>query len=484
MAQVKKILIADPDEEAVHVLSQELRQRNYQIYYARDGAKALQVAVLRHPELILFDDACAQIDAKTFVQILRTNPRTEDVPVVLTSLNPDAGNNISSNRYLKKPFNIDEVLSHIEQLFRRSQAANELKGESRDIEGSLDQLPLTDLLQILAMNKRSGKLSVQRAAQKGEIVLIEGKPANAKMGMAEGEKALFRLLSWRDGSFAFAPAKEGVPPPKVQIQRSMDDALLEGMRHSDEVARLSAGLPALDSRIQWAGDTQLPPDQHPVTSQVVEILKFPRTIQELVDLCVATDLEVLSVLSTLFQKGMVAPIKGGRETEGSRPLLGPAEVHALRARIFKGRTPSMLAIAKVFICCGAPELSRRVIEQLPGFQALSAQPQAVRSSFGTLGRFQISEALQIDFFILPPRDAAKPLWRPFASGMVGALLLDVSGPSVMMAKHLGWEMRVPLVVVDQLVPSELSGAPSGCIATGSDLVRALETLLMQSLRNG
>src|SRR5439155_9722090 len=119
MASTRKILIADPELEVVRNLSKALRQRGYQVTYAPDGSKALEIAVLRHPDVVLFDDDCTLIDAKSFLQILQSNPRTGDIPVVLTTHEVDL-DRIRAFRegYLKKPFNVDEVLSRIDHVCR------------------------------------------------------------------------------------------------------------------------------------------------------------------------------------------------------------------------------------------------------------------------------------------------------------------------------------------------------------------------------
>ena len=123
MAQVRKILIADPDIDSVRTLTRALRARGYQVHYAPDGSRALEICVLRHPDLTLFDEACRLLDARTFIQILRTNPRTEDIPVVLTTASFDSDRVRGlQNGYLRKPFNLDEVLSRIEHIFRRTEA--------------------------------------------------------------------------------------------------------------------------------------------------------------------------------------------------------------------------------------------------------------------------------------------------------------------------------------------------------------------------
>lgn len=478
MAQPRKILLADPDIEQVRELTRALRQKGHQVHYAPDGSRALELAVLRHPDLVLFDEGCTLLDARTFGQILRTNPRTEDIPVVLTTASLDSDKvRALRDGYLKKPFNLDEVLARIDHIFRRSEAARDLKGESGEIEGSLSQLSIPDLMQILGMNKRSGRLNLSRGNERGEILVGDGRPLNARVGHVEGEKALFRLLGWGEGTFSFVP---GPATQKVRINRHMDDALLEAMRHADESARLLPQLPPRHTRIHLAPEAQLPGDQHPVTAQVVELLRQPRSLAEVLDLAPATDLEVLSILATLMQKG-VARIAEQQDGAAGGPLLGPAEIHALRARIFRGRTSSRMAVAKIFLCVGGPAVTRRLLSNLPGLSRVAAEPTALKSGFGTLGRFDVNETLRVEFCVLPPGEAARPLWRPFASGAVGALMLDTSDAAKRLARFLALDLRLPLVVVGAAVPPELQAAPAGAASVSDDLTEALRSLLVQSL---
>ncbi|HET9452106.1 MAG TPA: DUF4388 domain-containing protein [Aggregicoccus sp.] len=479
MPPVRKILIADPELDSVRSLSRALRQRGYQVHYAPDGSRALEVAVLRHPDLVLFDEACTLLEAPTFIQILRTNPRTDDIPVVLTTAQADA-DRLRGLRdgYLKKPFNLDEVLARIEHVFRRNEAAKDLRAETEEIEGSLSQLGIPDLMQILGMNKRSGKLALVKGSERGEISMGEGRPVNARLGRVEGEKALFRMIAWTEGTFTFTP---GPATGKPRINRAIDDALLEGFRQADEVNRLLPSLPARSARLVLSPEADLPRDQHPVTAQVVDLLRQPRTLGEVLDLAPAPDLEVLGVLATLLQKE-VARLAESDAAEGGRgPLLEPAELHALRSRVLRGRAPVRQVTAKVFVCGGGAAAARRLLLRLPQLEAVAAEPSAVKSGFGTLGRLALSEVLHIDFCVLPPAEAARPLWRPFSAGAVGALMLDGSEAAVRLARYLAFEVRVPVVVVGQPLPAALRGAPGGAAQAGDDVVEALRSLLVQSI---
>src|SRR5207237_1038513 len=158
---------------SIRVLGPPLRSRSYQVHVARDGSKALELAILRMPDLILFDEKSPLLDAPTFVKILRTNPRTRQIPVVVTgeSIDLDKGR---LGAFLKKPFKEAEVLSRIDQMFTKIEAARAVSGE-KDIQGNLAQIPLVDLLQILAVNRKTGRLEIERENEKGEVALRDGR---------------------------------------------------------------------------------------------------------------------------------------------------------------------------------------------------------------------------------------------------------------------------------------------------------------------
>lgn len=489
MAQARKILIADPDVNAVRPLTKALRSRGYHVQYAPDGSRALEVAVLRHPDVILFDENCRLIEARSFVQILLTNPRTDDIPVVVTTSSRELDRfRTFRDGALQKPFNLDEVLSRIDHLCRRVEAARDLKGDAREIEGGLSQLPLPDLLQILAMNRRTGRLTVANGAEKGEIQLSAGQPVNARVGEIEGEKALFRLIAWREGTFAFAP---GPPPLRSLVNRAMEDVLLEGMRQSDERDRLLTGLPPIGQLLQRTPDAADVVEPHPVTAEVLQLLRAPRRISEVLDLTDSPDLEVLSAIGALLGRGIIERVAGAELSDG--PLLGAAEVHALRGRLMRGRSARTTLVTKVVVCGSGSRAGRWLLKALPGVAAVSAEPQALRSSFGTLGRLDVSDVLRVDLIVVPTAEAARPLWRPFVSGAVGAILLEESETAIRLARYCAFELRLPIVIAAKaashgmvsadVVPPPLRGAPMGAAVVSSDISSVMRTVLLAALQS-
>jgi CheY-like chemotaxis protein len=490
MAPARKVLIADPDLAAARTLTRALRARGYQVQYAPDGSRALEVAVLRHPDVVLFDEDCRLIEARGFVQILLTNPRTDDIPVVVTTSRRDPSlARIFREGVLQKPFNLDEVTSRIDHLCRRAEAARELKGDAQEIEGALTQLPLSDLLQILALNRRTGKLVLTHGATRGEVQLAQGRPVNARTGDVEGEKALFRLIGWGEGTFAFTP---GPAPVRTRIDRAMDDVLLEGMRQSDERQRLLAQLPPLQQRLTVSADSTDPVAPHPVTAEVLRVLAQPRRLLDVLDLAEAPDLDVLGALVALLQRGVITPAAAHTSAEG--PLLGTAEVHALRGRLMRGRPARHALVAKIIVCGSGPRSGRWLLRSLPGLLPSAVDPSCLRSSFGTLGRIDLSEVLKADLVLVPTAEAARPLWRPFVNGALGALVLEETDAVLRLARFCAFELRLPLVlaakaasggfVTSEAAPPMLRGAPAGAPVVSSDLSAALRTLMLAAMQPG
>lgn len=481
MTRTRKILLADAQGEPLRDLSRALREKGYQVSVASNGSRALEVAVLRRPDLVLFDESCELVNARTFIQILRTNPRTEDIPVIVTGATKEAERARGMrDGCLKKPFNLDDVLGRIAQIFRRLDAARELKTDDREIEGSLKQMGIADLLQILGQNRRSGCLSIEHGDERGEIHLSDGKPVNARSGTVEGEKALFRLLAWKEGSFAFAPAPPTGPP---RIRRAMEEALLEGMRQADEAAAVRARLPDRSARLKLVSDAAILGAQHPVTAEVVKLLSEPRLLKDVLDLAAAPDYEVLAAVASLLDKGFAQVAPAANAPKGG-PILSAAEQHTLRARILRGRPAAREVVGKAILLSESQRAVRAFLAQLDDLPGFHIQRSLSPELLGTWARLELPDGLRIELCSVPGADEAAPLWRPFTTGALGALALDRAATTLRLAAYLVREARVPVLLLgDGEVPKQLKGA-AGVVPAVGDPRQGIRALLEAVLRPG
>jgi len=474
MPPTRKILFADPDPTVVRRLAPLFRQRGYQVHAAQDGSRALQIAILRSPDLVIFDERMPLLDARTFLRILRTNPRTDRIPVVLAgeAADPDK---VRMGAWLRKPFDPDEVLARVEQIFRRVEAARAVSAEGRELEGNLAQIPLVDLLQVLSVNRKTGRLRIEREGEKGEVALSSGQLVDAQVGAVYGEKALYRLLSRREGQFSF---QAGPVSAVGRISRRLDDLLLEGLRQADELARLLPGLPGPSERLELFVAASEIPGLHPVTEEVVQLLATPRTLAEVLDETRASDLEAARALSTLLEHGYATRREGGPPQVPESQLLAPDVVHALRVRIGRARARGGKPVGKVILAGGGPLARRAALARfatLPGWESYADGG----TGFGTIGRLDLGE-VRIDVLSLPADRSQRPLWRPFATGAVGAMVLLPAEGTDSLLLDLTRGLRLPVVVSgpkEEAIPDVLREAPAGMAFEGSDPAEALRALL-------
>ena len=445
MTTVRKVLLADPDLTSVRALTRALRQKGYQVYSARDGARALELAVLRHPDLVLFDHGCPVLEARTFVDILRTNPRTDTIPVVVTASpeHADEARRDGLGALLHKPFNLDEVLAHIDDLLAR--ARNEA-AEVQEIEGALGQLALPDLLQTLALNRRTGRVALRRGTERGEVELVEGRPVDARSGAVQGEKALFRLLEWAEGTFSFQP---GPAATDARIGRGTDELLLEAARQSDECRRLLDALPGAGTRWAQAPGATLRAVP-PLARELLGRLETPRSMAELLDAVEASDLAVVQSVAMLHGEGLAVPVDEDAPP-APEPLLSAAEAHAIRARAQRGRSSSRSQVVKVLLAARDGQAAREALAGLP----LLAPEGAPVEALGTVAELEVAEGLLLHFCIVPAGELGRPLWRAFSSDAAGLVVADTSVAMLALARWVAEEQRVPLAVLGDGCPEEL-----------------------------
>src|SRR6185503_19444114 len=100
--------------------------------------------------------------------------------------------------------------------------------------GSLSEMSLPDVVQVLWHGRKTCALRIQAKGQGGEIHFADGQIVNAVWGPLSGENAFYKLLTLQEGDFRLDPSFK--PTTRV-IKDSPESLLLEGMRRLDEAAR-------------------------------------------------------------------------------------------------------------------------------------------------------------------------------------------------------------------------------------------------------
>jgi uncharacterized protein DUF4388 len=110
-------------------------------------------------------------------------------------------------------------------------------------QGSLKELPLPDIIQLVSVSGKTGKFTLTRDSDRGFIFLKNGQMVHATVGDLSGEEAIYSLAIWNQGDFLFNPGEEA---DRQTITKSNTNLLMEAARRLDEWRVLSKKIPSVE----------------------------------------------------------------------------------------------------------------------------------------------------------------------------------------------------------------------------------------------
>lgn len=411
--------------------------------------RGLLDALAREPADVLVVDADSpSLDLRELVESLRNDPRTAlTLIVALASGDP---RELPARREialaLSKPINPDEAASRLEGLVVTRQRAS---ANQRELRGDLAQLPLPDLLQLLAVSRASGSLAIDAAGRRGALLLDSGEVRDVSCGPATGLKAFVRLLMLNEGAFVFTHGAVEPAAPGTEVL-ALGPTLFEATRQVDEIARLKPLLPdpwtevrrnrqPLDEELQKRVESEM------AFAEVERLLRTPRTLGALLDASPATDADLLVAFDAFRRAGFV-DIAGG--SGGDRvEVLDPPYAAALVARLAEGgRVPArvLMVVDPSTSSAGSP-----IVRALGGIAGFVPAEGALLGSWplGTLGTLMISDA-RIELYAVPAERDLYPLWAVVGASADAAIIAADSHDAGREERVLSAEIGLPVVRVN------------------------------------
>ncbi|MCX7944320.1 MAG: DUF4388 domain-containing protein [Deltaproteobacteria bacterium] len=231
------VLVADPDAENASMLDFKLTQQGFNVVVVKDTEKGKE-AIKNHTfDLIITEVDITPNDGFDFIYSIRKDSRYINVPIIILSKVSDPssverGLNLGVIDYITKPYSPDVFVLKVKKTienFNQQRTYEEKK--QRGVSGSLSEISIPDILQILSNARRTGLLSITSSKGTGEIYLDSGRIVDAIFGGLRGEEAFYQIVGWEDGTFSLDP---DVLMLGSTINRSTDGLIMEGLRRLDE----------------------------------------------------------------------------------------------------------------------------------------------------------------------------------------------------------------------------------------------------------
>ncbi|HSY25398.1 MAG TPA: DUF4388 domain-containing protein [Polyangiaceae bacterium] len=226
-------LVVDLDPEETTVLELRMSEQGFVVKTARSAEQALKMLAEGQTDLVI-----SEIDLGKPDEGLRllTDARNEafgkDLPWVVYTRRQERAIaqkafELGVLDYVSKPASADVFVAKLKALLEQRTSTKSPQGVS----GSLREMGLPDLVQVLFHSRKSGNLRIRAREGNGEIQFVEGNVVDAGWREQRGEEAFYAMLKLADGDFALDPSFRAT---SRVIHQSSEALLLEGMRRMDE----------------------------------------------------------------------------------------------------------------------------------------------------------------------------------------------------------------------------------------------------------
>jgi len=232
-----RVLVVD-DNPLVRELMRRSLDAHYEVVAAADGADALLLAVDHPPDLIVSDYRMAGLDGRQLYEKLRGREATRNVPFIFVASRADIEEKLrpavaGGEDFVTKPFFLAELERAAKRFVDRLHLERLQKSAARPgvIQGRLEEMSVTELMQSLEMGQKSCRLTLRRGEETAELYFDAGQCKHAKLGDIEGDEVANQVVQWTDGEFEI---DFNATTDRVTTTRSTTGQLMEAMRLMDE----------------------------------------------------------------------------------------------------------------------------------------------------------------------------------------------------------------------------------------------------------
>lgn len=118
------VLVVEDEADVVDLIRYNLNKAGFSVLVAMNGPEGLAMAQENRPDAMVLDLMLPGIDGRSICKILKKNPDTESIPILMLTAKGEAaerieGLEIGADDYMTKPFSPKELVLRLQALLRR-----------------------------------------------------------------------------------------------------------------------------------------------------------------------------------------------------------------------------------------------------------------------------------------------------------------------------------------------------------------------------
>lgn len=180
---------------------------------------------------------------------------------------------------------------------------------NQEISGDLENTRCPEIIKILSLGKRTGRLALNYGAESGTIYFQDGMIIHAKCGAIEGPKAIYEMVVWTSGEYRFFVDDT---PDFITVDLSIDEILAETENRIRQMDRISSLIPS--ANVVFGLDPDIREKEIVLKSiqwRVITKINGSTSIAEIAQSIGLTDSDAMKVFYTLMKLGLIKEVERG-----------------------------------------------------------------------------------------------------------------------------------------------------------------------------
>jgi len=273
--QALRILLVDDDFSTLEIIKTFLQEKHLVVQTAMNGKQALKLLPVFKPDIIISDVMMPIMNGFQLCEEVRKDPDslTRRIPFIFLSA-IQSGQEVrtafkhGADDYLFKPFTLKDLNQSINAVIDKLQLS-EQQALHNHLVGCLEEIPITDVVQIIEMERKQGILEITAVSgDRGQLHFKHGLIIGAWFGTYQGVDAATCLLSVKQGVFRYTSS------PKLRSNMApcaSNTILLETARLIDELSEFTSHIPERTDVLQ-VHSAAFAAGNPPFTDQDVSVL--------------------------------------------------------------------------------------------------------------------------------------------------------------------------------------------------------------------
>lgn len=182
-----------------------------------------------------------------------------------------------------------------------------------ELPGNLKETTLAEIIQIVELSGKSGRLQIIRTDvdERASVYFLKGEIFHAQTQRSQGIDALMELFSWNKGKVLFSEAS--AIPPRT-ITKSNAELIVSGMNEANKMSEYMLGLPPLNTVLKLNTTSATSDGSEKLMLDANEwnfliLVDGARTLKQIFDESNLTSTQAAILINKLLEQKVIVPAR-------------------------------------------------------------------------------------------------------------------------------------------------------------------------------